>query len=141
LLAKIQQVAGFTKFLGIAITALLSVATLAVMGNTIRLTVQNRRREIEIMQLVGASDGFIRWPFLLEGVFFGFVGAVGTGIVLFLWRAFILARIQEMFPFVPMETDLFSTLKILAYLFAIGIGMGVFGSLISVKQYLKPQQN
>ncbi|MGE5708484.1 MAG: permease-like cell division protein FtsX [Bacteroidota bacterium] len=139
LLKKIQQAAGFLRFIGIAITALLSVATLAVMSNTIRLTVQNRRREIEIMQLVGASDGFIRWPFLLEGVFFGLAGAVFTGMILAVWRTFFFARLQEMFPFIPIQEGSFSTVKVVGYILAIGVGMGAFGSLFSVKHYLKQQ--
>lgn len=139
LLKKIQQAAGFLRFLGIAITALLSVATLAVMSNTIRLTVQNRRREIEIMQLVGASDGFIRWPFLLEGVFFGLAGAAFTGAFLAVWRTFFFARLQEMFPFIPIQEGAFSTVKVVGYILAIGVGMGAFGSLFSVKHYLKQQ--
>lgn len=139
LLKKIQQAAGFLRFIGIAITALLSVATLAVMSNTIRLTVQNRRREIEIMQLVGASDGFIRWPFLLEGVFFGLAGAAFTGMILAVWRTFFFARLQEMFPFIPIQEGTFSTVKVVGYILAIGVGMGAFGSLFSVKHYLKQQ--
>ncbi len=137
LLAKIQQIAGFTKFLGIAITVLLSIATMAVMSNTIRLTVQNRRREIEIMQLVGASDGFIRWPFLLEGAFFGLAGAAFTGLFLLFWRTVVLTRLQDLFPFIPLEDGTFSTMKVIGYILAIGVCMGAAGSLFSVKHYLK----
>ncbi|HEY9764939.1 MAG TPA: permease-like cell division protein FtsX, partial [Chroococcales cyanobacterium] len=124
LLAKIQQIAGFTKFVGIAITVLLSIATMAVMSNTIRLTVQNRRREIEIMQLVGASDGFIRWPFLLEGAFFGMAGAGFTGLFLLFWRTVVLTRLQDLFPFIPLEEGTFSTMKVIGYILAIGVCMG-----------------
>lgn len=141
LLAKIQQIASFSQLLGLVVTGLLFMATLAVIGNTIRLAVQNRRREIEIMQLVGASEGFIHWPFLLEGMFFGFAGAGITGIVLFLWRAFIVTRLQELFPFIPLVADPLDTLKILGYLAAIGMGVGAAGSLISVTRHLHPKSS
>lgn len=137
LLAKIQQIAGFTQLLGLVITGLLLMATLAVIGNTIRLAVQNRRREIEIMQLVGASEGFIHWPFILEGMFFGFAGAAITAAVLFSWRIFVVSKLQELFPFIPLAADPVETLKIVGYLAAIGMGIGAVGSLISVTRNLK----
>lgn len=139
LLAKIQQIANFTQLLGLIITGLLLAATLAVIGNTIRLAVQNRRREIEIMQLVGASEGFIHWPFLLEGMFFGFAGAAITSLVLFAWRAFVVTKLQELFPFIPLVVSPLETLKILGYLCGIGMGIGAVGSLFSVTRHLNPK--
>lgn len=139
LLAKIHEIAQFTRLLGILITGLLFAATLAVIGNTIRLAVQNRRREIEIMQLVGASEGFVHWPFLLEGIFFGAAGALITSIMLFAWRSFIVTKLQELFPFIPLEVDLMGTFRILGYLAAIGIVIGALGSLVSVTRHMKPR--
>lgn len=141
LLAKIQQIASFVRLMGLVITGLLLLATLAVIGNTIRLAVQNRRREIEIMQLVGASQGFIHWPFLLEGMFFGLAGAALTGVVLFSWRTFILAKLQSLFPFIPIATNPMETVRVLLYLGIIGMGIGAIGSLISVTRHLKPKSN
>ena len=59
------------------ITALLIVASLMLVGNTIRLSIYTRRREVEVMRLVGATRWFIRWPFMIEGVVVGFVGGAG----------------------------------------------------------------
>lgn len=141
LLAKIQQIASFVRLMGLVITGLLLLATLAVIGNTIRLAVQNRRREIEIMQLVGASQGFIHWPFLLEGMFFGLAGALLTGVLLFAWRIFILSKLQSLFPFIPIAINPMETVRVLLYLGIIGMGIGAIGSLISVTQHLKPKAN
>jgi cell division transport system permease protein len=139
LLAKIQQIAGFTQLLGLVITGLLFTGTLAVIGNTIRLAVQNRRREIEIMQLVGASQGFIHWPFLLEGCFFGFAGALLTCGVLFGWRTFVTTRLQGLFPFLPIMSSNMETLRVAGYLAAIGMSVGALGSLLSVMRHMHPK--
>ena len=65
------------------ITALLIVASLMLVGNTIRLSIYTRRREVEVMRLVGATRWFIRWPFMIEGVVVGFAG--GLVAILILW--------------------------------------------------------
>lgn len=139
LLAKLEQVSDFLRLVGLLITGLLTLATLAIMGNTIRLAIQQRRREIEIMQLVGASDAFIHWPFVLEGAFFGLLGALLTSAILVGWRGFVLSHIEALFPFVPIATTVGSTLQACLALVAIGVGIGALGSLISVHRYLAHQ--
>lgn len=136
---KIQQIATFTRLIGILITGLLMAATFAVIGNTIRLAVQNRRKEIEIMQLVGAGEAFIHSPFLLEGMLFGLAGALLTGGALAGWRTFIITKLQELFPFVILETSPLVILKVLGYLVAIGVGIGALASWVSVRRHLRRQ--
>jgi cell division transport system permease protein len=136
LLAKLQQVSTFVQAAGLIIVGILMVATLAVTGNTIRLTVQARRREIEIMQLVGASAGFIHWPFVLEGMLFGFLGTLLTSGLLVVWRGFVMARLQELFPFVPLEPGAVQTVRLTANLLLVGMGVGALGSLVSVRRQL-----
>ncbi len=136
LLAKLQQLSTFVQAAGLIIVGILMVATLAVTGNTIRLTVQARKREIEIMQLVGASAGFIHWPFLLEGMLFGLVGTALTTGLLVVWRGFVLTRLQMLFPFVPMEASSVQTVRLVANLLLVGMGVGALGSLVSVKRHL-----
>ena len=70
------------KILLIGIAVLLGIASLFLVGNTIRLSIYARRREIEVMQLVGATNWFIRWPFVIEGIVVGLVGAgIAVGIM------------------------------------------------------------
>lgn len=137
--AKIQQIATFTRLIGLLITGLLMAATFAVIGNTIRLAVQSRRKEIEIMQLVGAGEAFIHSPFLLEGMLFGLAGALLTGGALAGWRVFIITKLQELFPFVPLEASPVAVFKVLGYLVAIGVGLGAMGSWVSVQRHLRRQ--
>lgn len=140
LLAKLQQIATFVQAAGLIIVGILMVATLAVTGNTIRLTVQARQREIEIMQLVGASSGFIHWPFVLEGMLFGFLGTLITSGLLVVWRGFVLSRLQELFPFVPLETNNLQTVRLISHLLIVGMGVGALGSVVSVKRHLASGQ-
>lgn len=137
--AKIQQIATFTRLIGLLITGILLAATFAVIGNTIRLAVQSRRKEIEIMQLVGAGEAFIHSPFLLEGMIFGLAGALLTGGALAGWRTFIITKLQELFPFVPLEASPVAIFKVLGYLVAIGVGLGALGSWVSVRRHLRRQ--
>ncbi len=137
--AKIQQIATFTRLIGILVTGLLMVATFAVIGNTIRLAVQSRRKEIEIMQLVGAGEAFIHSPFLLEGMIFGLAGALLTGGALAGWRTFIIMRLQELFPFVILDASPTIIFRVLGYLVAIGVGIGALASWVSVRRHLRRQ--
>lgn len=137
--AKIQQIATFTRLIGVLITGLLMAATFAVIGNTIRLAVQNRRKEIEIMQLVGAGEAFIHSPFLLEGMLFGFAGALLTGGALAGWRTFIITKLQALFPFVILDSSPMIVVQMLGYLVAIGVGIGALASWVSVRRHLRRQ--
>lgn len=79
----IRSVTGAVQILLVAIAILLGIASLFLVGNTIRLSIYARRREIEVMQLVGATNWFIRWPFVIEGIVVGLMGsAIAVGIML-----------------------------------------------------------
>lgn len=78
----IRSVTGAVKIMLLAIAILLALASLFLIGNTIRLSIYARRREVEVMQLVGATNWFIRWPFVIEGIVVGMVGsAIAVGIM------------------------------------------------------------
>jgi len=129
------------SLIGIMITIILGSATLAIIVNTIRLAVNSRKTEIEIMRLVGATDWFIRLPFLLEGIFFGFSSAVFTSIILVIWRSFSVTQIQKILPFVPILDDSSVIKNLLIYTFIISIIIGLLGSSISVHHYLGKDDN
>lgn len=137
LLTKINEFSAAIRTGGLTVSGLLALASLAVIMNTIRLAVMGRRREIEIMHLVGASNSFIAWPFLLEGMLFGLFGAALTGIALLGWRHFSLGKWQELFPFLPMTMDYVSLVQVLAALAVLGMSLGAIGSLLSVHKHIR----
>lgn len=137
LIKKLAEFSAFIRAAGLLISGILGVASLAVIMNTIRLAVMARRREIEIMHLVGASNAFIAWPFLLEGMLFGLFGAMLTAAALVSWRYFTFAKWQELFPFIPMTLDFVSTIQVLTYLTVIGMALGAVGSALSVRKHIK----
>ncbi|MEB3284148.1 MAG: permease-like cell division protein FtsX [Candidatus Sericytochromatia bacterium] len=141
LLKKLSEFSAFIRAAGLGIGAILALASLAVIMNTIRLTVMARRREIEIMHLVGASNSFIAWPFLLEGILFGLFGAILTSVVLIAWRSFTLTKWQELFPFIPMSLEPFALAETLAVLTVLGIALGAVGSLLSVRRHIQLAAN
>ena len=89
------------RIFGVALMLLLAGATLFIISNTIRLTVFARRKEIAIMKYVGATDWFIRWPFLLEGIVLGFVGGIIAALVLRSFYAAMAAKIYDTLAFFP----------------------------------------
>jgi cell division transport system permease protein len=103
--------------------------------NTIRIAVYSRASEIEIMRLVGASDSFIRWPFILEGILCGLLGGVVTIVLVAVVWDPIQPAMVEIFQMPTAVSDQFlTTLSLL--LLGVGLGVGALGSWISVRSYL-----
>lgn len=125
------------RLIGVALIILLTGAAIFIISNTIRLTVFARRKEIAIMKYVGATDWFIRWPFLLEGICLGFIGGGLATIFLYIVYNQITQEIYEamaFFPLIPQHP--FIDYISLAILVA-GIIIGALGSTISLKRFLK----
>ncbi len=121
---------------GLVLVIFLAVATLFIISNTIRITVFARRREVSIMKYVGATNWFIRWPFLLEGMFMGFIGAVIASVFLIQIYLTLQNKIYTTLAFFP----LLGTWPFLGYLtlFLVVSGtlIGAAGSSISLRKFL-----
>lgn len=125
------------RLIGVALIILLTGAAIFIISNTIRLTVFARRKEIAIMKYVGATDWFIRWPFLLEGICLGFIGGGLATIFLYIVYNQVTQEVYEamaFFPLIPQHP--FIDYISLAILVA-GIIIGALGSTISLKRFLK----
>ena len=123
------------RAVGIGAVALVGLTVLFMIINTIRIAVYSRAREIEIMRLVGASDSFIRWPFILEGILCGLIGALITiGLVSAAWEPIQPVMVAVFQMPTAVSREFLATLALL--LFAVGLGVGALGSWISVRSYL-----
>jgi cell division transport system permease protein len=123
------------RTVGIVAVGLVALTVLFMIINTIRIAVYSRANEIEIMRLVGASDSFIRWPFILEGILCGLIGAVITVIlVTAVWDPIQPAMVNLFQMPTAVSNQFLATISVL--LFAVGLGVGALGSWISVRSYL-----
>ncbi|GIW21994.1 MAG: cell division protein [Candidatus Sericytochromatia bacterium] len=132
----IENLSRLIKLVGIIISSILGFATIAIIVNTIRLAVNSRKNEIEIMRLVGATNWIIRLPFLLEGIIFGFFSGIFTSIILIVWRTFSISQIKVLFPFLPILEDKNLVYDLVIYVFLLSIIVGFVGSSFSVHRYL-----
>ena len=123
------------------ILVLLIVISIFIIANTIKLTVHARRKEISIMKYVGATNGFIRWPFIVEGMIIGILASIISIIIVGGAYTFIADKLvsSEFMQLINMSlisfSDMFNSI-ILVYML-LGIGIGVLGSMISMRKYLK----
>ncbi len=133
---QIREVTGAVKILLTVIAALLAIASLFLVGNTIRLSIYARRREVEVMQLVGATDWFIRWPFVIEGLVVGLFGAgIAVGI-LFLGKVTIVDPLSDNFALVEnLNTIAFGPL--VAALAAGAMVVAALGSGFTLRRFLR----
>ncbi len=136
---KIVSIRKAVELAGFWIIAILMIISLVIVCNTIRVTMYNRKLEISIMKAVGATDWFVRWPFLIEGVVLGVVSAFIS--IVFTYGIYSIAgekikQALETSALVPFR-ELF--LSILGVFLAIGIFAGVVGSLIILNKYLKKE--
>jgi cell division transport system permease protein len=118
-------------------TVLFLVSSVLLISNAIRLSIFARRKEIEVMKLVGASDSFVRTPFVFEGMVQGLIGA-GLAALTVIWINFLFVDwSRDALPFVPISGDAVNTLAVLMLLVAVGVMIGVIGSFLSVTRFLR----
>src|SRR5215217_5513465 len=120
-----------------AATLLFLIASVLLISNAIRISIFARRKEIEVMKLVGASDGFVRWPFVLEGLAQGLVGATLAALVVVWANALFVEWAQGAVPFFGISAGSVNTLLLLPLLVLVGVAIGVFGSFLSVTRFLR----
>ena len=125
------------RFSGILFALFLGAGTLFVIVNTIRLTVFARRKEVELMKYIGATDWFIRWPFMLEGMALGFLGAVVANIMLNISYASMIAAIHKTLAFLPLLPSQPLMTYMTIFLLFTGVGIGALGSYISLHKFLR----
>jgi cell division transport system permease protein len=125
------------KMGGLSLIIFMALASLLIIATTIRLTIYARRREIRIMQLVGATHWFIRLPFLLEGLLYGLAGGILAAVVLLVGYSYLDQQVTRALAFLPL---LFSPrlLALLAGLMvSLGVVFGLAGSLLATREYLR----
>ncbi|MGH2427987.1 MAG: permease-like cell division protein FtsX [Candidatus Limnocylindria bacterium] len=123
------------RTVGIVAIGLVGLTVLFMIINTIRIAVYSRANEIEIMRLVGASDSFIRWPFILEGILCGLIGAIITVVLVsMVWDPIQPAMVRVFQMPTAVSAQFLTTLSLL--IFGVGLGVGALGSWISVRSYL-----
>lgn len=138
----ISKLTKWVNLISIILIIILLAISVFIISNTIKLTVFARRKEINIMKFIGATDSFIRWPFVIEGVFIGLIGAL---LALFLTRmgyGAIESRFNSDLMTVRMDfISLVKTgqvvLRLLTTYTFIGVAVGIAGSIISIRKYLK----
>jgi cell division transport system permease protein len=135
---KIEQVTSALKIVLTVITALLILASLMLVGNTIRLSIYTRRREVEVMRLVGATRWFIRWPFMIEGVVVGLAGGLLAILILWLGKITVVDPLSDKIGVLAAQNS--STLgfpALVAILFAASIVVSTIGSGVTLRRFLK----
>jgi cell division transport system permease protein len=136
----IEQLFTLTKMvrlIGLALIVFLALAALFIISNTIRITVFARRKEIGIMKYVGATDAFIRWPFLIEGMILGFSGAVIAVLLLIEAYTVLTGQIYDKLVFLPLIPKYPFLNYVSILLIVAGTVIGALGSTISLKRFMK----
>ena len=135
------SVANGVRIISGVILVLLIVISIFIIANTIKLTVHARRKEISIMKYVGATNGFIRWPFIVEGVIIGIVAALLSILVLGVSYNFIIEKITSSDVVTTIGLSLLTFSEVFALVITVylilGIGIGTIGSMISMRKYLE----
>lgn len=134
---KMFKLTGWIRAISLAVVALLAICSVFLIATTIRLTMFARRKEISIMKWVGATDWFVRWPFLLEGIILGGGGALVAIGVLGVSYYILAQRLQDAVAFLPLVKDYRVLMRLFEGLFAAGVALGLVGSFLSVHRYLK----
>jgi cell division transport system permease protein len=132
----ITKVTGALKWGLTIVAALLLVASLLLVGNTIRLSIYARRREVEVMQLVGATNWFIRWPFVVEGIICGLIGGLVAIAILFLGKETVLDPLADTFDLVASERTIAFT-KLTVLLLVAAMTVSAIGSGLTLRRFLR----
>jgi len=133
---KILSITKTIKWVGGSIFIILIGVSLFLIGNTIKITVYSRRREIGIMKYIGATDWFIRWPFIMEGIMIGALGGIIADVVLFYVYKLAYIKITNGLMMMQLVSPIFVSTYMLALFLGFGILIGVVGSIIALRKFL-----
>lgn len=136
---RIFKIAGAIRTWGLITAVLLLFIAILLISNTIRITILSRQREIQIMRLVGAKNGYIRWPFFLEGSWIGLIGSIIPILIIILsyqkfFQAFNPSLLRSHYSLIQPQNVVW---KINLLMLGIGMIIGSFGSIISMRSFLK----
>jgi cell division transport system permease protein len=136
---KLLHFLDLVRNIGIVFVSGLVVMAMFLISNTIKITIFSRRREIEIMKLVGATNWFIRWPFLTEGIIIGTVGALVPFLIVTYGYHSVFTRfggtfLALTFPLIPTGE---LAAKLAVVMFGLGLAIGIWGGIMSVRKFLK----
>ena len=136
---KLMVLANYIRFGGLAIIGVLVFVSVFIISNTIKLTVTSRKREINIMKYVGATNNYIRGPFIIEGILLGLCGALISILIVYYGYGYLFDAVNEklysMFTFYLIEPK--NIFNDIAIMFAtLGVGIGALGSIVSLKRFL-----
>ena len=139
IIKRLLQVNSLLRTITLVMSVILMIAAAALIANTIRLAIYARREEIGIMKLVGATNWFIRIPFMLEGVTAALFGALVSGAIVLGANALLFSRIGETFQFLG-PVFAFTTAEIagvLLVLVGVGVLVGIVGSMLALRRFLE----
>lgn len=137
LVKEVSKISTFIRIAWVVLSFILIVVSLFLIMNTIKLTIYSRRKEIYIMKFVGATDWFIRWPFVIEGVILGIIGAIiSVGIVYYSYFSIHKFLVDKnLFSYLVSPNVIL--LQLLLHFLSIGILVGFVGSIVSLRKFLK----
>jgi len=135
-----EKLLATTRFVAIAtlvLAVILLGAVMFIVGNTVRLSLVSRAQEIEVMKLVGATDWFIMWPFLIEGMIVGFMGSSVSGICLYAGYQACIGRLGLIAPFIPIIAEPAPVARLCVGLITLGVVMGVLAGGVFIRKHLE----
>ncbi len=139
IIEKLVLLANYVRGGGLIITAILILVSIFIISNTIKITVTARQSEINIMKYVGATNGYIRGPFIIEGVLFGLIGAILSILIVNYGYGYFFNAVNDKLYvlFTVYLVPPVALMKDISIIFiAIGMGIGALGSLVSLKRFL-----
>ena len=136
---KLLTIANYIRFVGIGVIGALVLISIFIISNTIKITVSSRKREISIMKYVGATNGYIRGPFIIEGILFGLMGSIlSIAVINYGYEYFFKSVNDKLYLLLTVYLVSPSMLiKDITIIFmSIGVGIGALGSIVSLKRFL-----
>ncbi|MCS5696482.1 permease-like cell division protein FtsX [Desulfofundulus thermocisternus] len=136
LVERLVVVTRWIRLVGVGAMILVGAAAIFLISTTIRLSVFARRREIGIMKYLGATNWFVRFPFLIEGMVLGLLGSLLAAALVYTGYLSLVEHMARAMPFIPLVSDGQVIFRLLAALVGLGLGIGALGSTISIHRFL-----